>query len=102
MFGWEAEPAGPISLFRLPGFVGGEPEQPVPRDVVAALQPGAAGPAGWAVDFWIADAEAAAATAERAGGRVLEPPADAGPFRRAVLADPEGAAFSVSQLVRRP
>ena len=41
LFGWEAEPfpdGGPgVSLFRLPGYVGGEPEQPVPRDVVAAM-----------------------------------------------------------------
>ena len=102
MFGWEPEAFGPVSLLRLPGFVGGEPSQPVPRDVVAALQPCDEAPARWAVDFWIADADAAAATAERAGGRVLEPPVDADPFRRAVLADPEGAAFSVSQLVRVP
>ena len=102
LFGWESEAGGPISLFRLPGFVGGEPQQPVPRDVVAAMMDGGDGSAGWAVDFWIADADAAAATAEQSGGRVLEPPADAGPFRRAVLSDPEGAAFSVSQLVRLP
>ena len=102
LFGWEAADGGPFTLFRLPGFVGGEPQQPVPRDVVAAMMAGDDEPAGWAVDFWIADADAAAATAERSGGRVLAPPADAGPFRRAVLADPEGAAFSVSQLVRLP
>ena len=90
LFGWESEAGGPISLFRLPGFVGGEPEQPVPRDVVAAMMDGGDGSAGWAVDFWIADADAAAATAEQSGGRVLEPPADAGPFRRAVLVGPRG------------
>ena len=66
------------------------------------MMAGDGGPAGWAVDFWIADADAAAATAEQRGGQVLEPPADAGPFRRAVLADPEGAVFSVSQLLRLP
>jgi len=41
VFGWQAEAfdeAGPgVSLFRLPGYVGGEPGQPVPRDVVAAM-----------------------------------------------------------------
>ena len=100
LFGWTTEEFGPATMFRLPGFVGGEPTQPVPRDVVAVMAPGE--PARWAVDFWIADADAAAATAERSGGRVLEPPADAGPFRRAVLSDPEGAVFSVSQLVRLP
>jgi predicted enzyme related to lactoylglutathione lyase len=99
MFGWETEAFGPVSLFRLPGYVGGEPEQPVPRDVVAAWQPRDEGAAQWAVDFWVADADAAAATTERGGGSVLEPPAEAGPFRRAIVADPEGASFSVSQLL---
>jgi len=76
----------------------------VPRDVVAAMEPEAPGgePARWGVDFWIADADAAAATAERRGGAVLEAPADAGPFRSAVLADPAGASFSVSQLLATP
>lgn len=32
------------------------------------------------------------------GGRVLAPVHDRPPFRSAVLADPEGAAFSLSQL----
>jgi uncharacterized protein len=103
LFGWEAEPfdeGGPgVSLFRLPGYVGGEPEQPVPRDVVAAmiaLPDG--GDAAWGVDFWIADAEAAAAGAPELGGSVIAAPQDAPPFRRAVLAAPDGATFSVSEL----
>ena len=42
LFGWQAEAfdAGPgmeLWLWRLPGYVGGEPQQPVPRDVVAAM-----------------------------------------------------------------
>lgn len=104
LFGWEAEAfadGGPgLSLFRLPGYVGGEPTQPVPRDVVAALMavPDAAGPASWSVDFWIADAAAAAAAAPELGGRVLAPPHDAPPFRRTLLAAPDGATFSVSEL----
>jgi len=103
LFGWKTEPAGPFSLFRLPGYVGGEPAQPVPRDVVAAMvsHEGAAQP-HWAIDFWVNDAEAAAATAGERGGWVLEPVHDAPPFRRAVLADPGGATFSVSQMVSRP
>ena len=41
VFGWESESFAPgISLFRLPGYVGGEPAQPVPRDVVAVMAPG--------------------------------------------------------------
>jgi predicted enzyme related to lactoylglutathione lyase len=104
VFGWRREPfadAGPgVSLFRLPGYVGGEPDQPVPRDVVAAMAavPDADAPAAWSVDFWIADAEAAAAAAPGLGGHVIAPAHDAPPFRRAVLAAPDGATFSVSEL----
>lgn len=101
-FGWEAEAFGPVSLMRLPGYVGGEPEQPVPRDVVAVIAPAdedAPAVARWSVDFWVADAEAAAAAAERLGGRVVVPPYDAPPFRQTVLADREGATFTVSELV---
>lgn len=102
VFGWRAEPfedagRGAV-LFRLPGYVGGEPGQPVPRDVVAAAMPSGPDDAAlWNVDFWIADAERAAHEAARLGGAVLDEPHDAPPFRRAVLAAPDGAAFSVSQ-----
>lgn len=99
IFGWEREQFGPMTLWRLPGYVGGEPSQPVPRDVIAAAQPSDGTP-GWDVDFRIADADAAARAARDAGGTVLAEPADQDsvPFRQAVLADPDGAAFSVSQL----
>ena len=57
VFGWNRESfGGPVSMFRLPGFVGGEPEQPVPRDVVAAMVdvgPDSGAPAGWRPDFWV-------------------------------------------------
>lgn len=96
VFGWLAEPWGPAHLFRLPGYVGGTDEQPVPRDVVAVMVPGDA-PA-WAVDFWVDDLDAAVVRAADLGGRVLMPIHDRPPFRSAVLADPEGAAFSLSQL----
>jgi predicted enzyme related to lactoylglutathione lyase len=97
VFGWETEPfAGGISLFRLPGYVGGEPLQPVPRDVVAALVPTDEPQAHWAVNFWVDDADAAAARATQAGGSVLARPSDAGGLPQTVLADPAGAAFSVT------
>lgn len=109
VFGWRAETiemnGAEFTLFRLPGYVGGEPEQPVPRDMVAGMsalgdeQISAGTPPHWAVDFWIEDAEAAAAKTPEFGGAVLVPPHDMPPFRRAVIADPGGAAFSVSQLV---
>jgi predicted enzyme related to lactoylglutathione lyase len=100
LFGWQAEEFAPsLWMFRRPGYVGGEPEQPVPRDVVAAMTAGQEGPAAWSVDFWIADANAAAAAAPRLGGAVIAEPFDEGPFRRTALAAPDGAAFTVSQLL---
>ena len=88
-----------IGLFRLPGFVGGEPQQPVPRDLVATVDtPG--GETGWSVDFWIDDVDRAAAAATEHDGSVVSPVSeDIPPFRQAVLADPNGAPFSVSQLM---
>jgi predicted enzyme related to lactoylglutathione lyase len=109
VFGWQAETidmdGAELTLFRLPGYVGGEPSQPVPRDMVAGMialgdeQIRAGMPPHWAVDFWIDDADAAAARTPEYGGSVLIPPHDMPPFRRTVIADPSGAAFSVSQLV---
>jgi predicted enzyme related to lactoylglutathione lyase len=101
VFGWTTEAFGPATMFRLPGYVGGEPSQPVSREVVATMMP-SDGDARWTVDFWIADADAAARAATERGGRVLDGPSDAPPFRSAVLADPAGADFSVSQLVTPP
>ena len=103
LFDWETEPFGPqdagISLWRLPGYVGGEPQQPVPRDVVATMIANGEGPARWSVDFWTADLDDAAAKATELGGRTLTPPYDvpAAGMRQAVLVDPEGAVFSITQ-----
>jgi uncharacterized protein len=97
VFGWETDSFGPATLYRLPGFVGGEPRQPVPRDLVAVGLPGEA--PRWAVDFWVDDVDATAEHAERLGGSVLQPPQDAQVGRSAVLADPQGAVFSVSRVV---
>jgi predicted enzyme related to lactoylglutathione lyase len=103
VFGWEPEAFGPVMVMRLPGNVGGEPSQPVPRDVVAVIIPAEPGAEQrWAVDFWVHDAEAAVADAERLGGHVVAPAYDLPGFKQAVLADPEGATFTVSQLLAQP
>ncbi|HEV3378830.1 MAG TPA: VOC family protein [Thermoleophilaceae bacterium] len=91
-----------VGLFRLPGYVGGEPGQPVPRDLVAITMPPQGDEARWGVDFWIDDADRAVAAAEQHGGSVVSPVSDVPPFRQAVLADPNGVPFSVSQLVMNP
>jgi predicted enzyme related to lactoylglutathione lyase len=106
VFGWEPEQFGPVTLWRLPGYVGGTSRQPVPRDVVGVMAPIAAGANGaaaqprWSVDFWIDDADAAAARAAALGGSVIMAPHDTPGFRSSVIADPQGAVFSISQLVR--
>jgi predicted enzyme related to lactoylglutathione lyase len=97
LFGWETSEFGGATMFHLPGFVGGEPQQPVPRDVVAVMMPGEH--AVWGVDFWVRDIDVAAERAAALGGAVLAPPA-AGPVgRSAVVADPAGAVLSLSQIV---
>lgn len=96
LFGWETEEFAPgVSLFRLPGYTGGEPAQPVPRDVVAVMAQDD-GPARWSVDFWVPDADELAARSAEFGGSVLVAPFDSIPTRQAVIADPAGGAFSVT------
>jgi uncharacterized protein len=84
--------------------VGGNPGQPVPRDVIAAMLPLAGGNGDgqkphWSVDFWVGDIGATADRAAELGGSVVVPPYDIPNMRQAVLADPEGAAFSATQLM---
>ncbi len=50
----------------------------------------------WSVTFAVADTDAVVAGAVAVGGSVAAPPFDAGPTRVAVLADPQGAVFTVS------
>jgi uncharacterized protein len=96
VFGWEADGFEGAWLWRLPGFVGGEPLQPVPRDVIGVMVPAEGRPPSWDVNFWVADADDTATRAEALGGSVVVPPYDGQVSRDAVLADPQGAVFSVS------
>jgi uncharacterized protein len=88
----------------MPGYVGGTPEQPVARDVIAVMMPmkpggpAGGGPPSWLAAFWVPDADATADKAKKLGGKVIAPPFDIPRFRQAVLADPQGAVFSVSSL----
>jgi uncharacterized protein len=110
VFGWETEALdlgeGEITLWRLPGYVGGEPQQPVSREVVGAMAPTTGdglrdeAAAHWSVDFWVDDIDATADNAVRLDGTVVALPYDipgAG-LRQAVLADPQGAVFSVTKV----
>ena len=102
VFGWEAEPmAGtPLTLLRLPGYEGGEPAQPIPRDVVAVVTVAEGGvPPHWAVNFRVEDVDAVATRALELGGTLLMPPTDAPGFRNAVIADPQQGVIAVSAVV---
>jgi uncharacterized protein len=103
VFGWESEPLGEVTMFSRPGYVGGEPEQPVPRDVVAGMAPMGDEfppevPPHWRIDFWVDDVDATVERAEELGGRAVVPAFDTEIFRQAVVADPAGAQFSVSRV----
>ena len=98
VFGWDVEKGAPPGtdtryyMCRLRG-----------SDVAAIGSPPHAGmPPAWTTYVWVDDADAAAARATQLGGSVVAGPEDAGPFREAVLADPAGATFSVSQLTAGP
>lgn len=94
----EAVPEAPFALWRLPGYEGGEPEQPMPRDVVAVATPTdpAAVPPHWAVNFRVEDTDATADHAVALGGTVRMAPTDTPGFRSAVIGDPHGDVIAVS------
>jgi predicted enzyme related to lactoylglutathione lyase len=52
------------------------------------------------VDFWVDDVDAVVERAFHRGGRVVMPPVDSPIGTTAFLADPQGAAFSVSKVGR--
>jgi predicted enzyme related to lactoylglutathione lyase len=100
LFGWEAEEFGGATLFRLPGYVGGRSRQPIPQDVVAIMAPRELSvPPHWNVNLQVSDADLTAEVAAAQGGKLIAPPFDTPGFRNAVIQDPQGAVFSVSQLV---
>ena len=101
LFGWQLEalPDAPFALWRLPGYVGGEPDQPMPRDVVAvmaAIEERSEVPPHWAVNFRVDDVDSTAEHAIGLGGQVLLAPSDTPGFRNAVIADPQHGVIAIS------
>ena len=120
VFGWEAditEAGGDYVMLRRPGY-GDFLEQSDPdlRSRLAAQQapPGFEDvvgwmvlmtseqfsddtPAHWGITFGVEDTDAAVDKAGELGAKVLVPPMDVPPVRIAVLADPQGAVFTVSK-----
>lgn len=93
LFGYDyalLEMAGPdYATFRMPA----EPHVLGGMGGLMGLPEGT--PSHWLVYFQVADADAATAAAERAGGTVVAAPVDTPFGRMACLADPDGATFMV-------
>src|SRR6266545_6125751 len=101
LFGWTLEgvPGAPMAFWRLNGHVGGEADQPMPRDVVAvlvAIGDGDPTPPHWSVALTVGDVDATAREASEFGGAVLRAPAETPGFRSAVVADPQGGVVAVT------
>ncbi|HTZ09049.1 MAG TPA: VOC family protein [Acidimicrobiales bacterium] len=95
VFGWRR-----VVVADDPGFRYSAVLDPEGEDRMAGIMDGAASlPEGagahWSVYFWVDDADAAAAAVEAAGGSVTAPPVDTPYGRLAVVADPQGAPFSL-------
>ena len=105
LFGWSTETFGngdeAVLLYRLPGYVGGEPQQPVSRDVVAVLLPAIDGPGSrWDVNFWVDNIDETVTKGKELGGSIVVPPFDTPISRDAVIADAQGAVLSLSEVPR--
>jgi predicted enzyme related to lactoylglutathione lyase len=106
VFGWQPEalgpPEAPMTLWRRAGYKG-EEEQPIPSDVVAVMAPtgdAAAGvPPHWNVNLRVDDTDATVEQAVGLGGHVVMAALDTPGLRSAAIADPQGAVFSISQLI---
>jgi predicted enzyme related to lactoylglutathione lyase len=90
LFGWTAtDVPGPIprTSFGLGELLIGGAHAPTPEEGAAPR---------WTVSFGVADADRAVAQVQRLGGRVLFGPLDVPVGRFAIVADPAGAAFTVT------
>lgn len=101
LFGWTLQPIPDASFafWRLDGYLGGEVDQPMPRDVVAVLAPIEGGdptPPHWSVALAVSDVDAIARHAVELGGDLLLAPTDTPGFRSAVIVDTQGGVVAVT------
>jgi uncharacterized protein len=96
LFGWGAQDipgSFPRTSFSLGDLLVGGGHAPAPQE----------GPAPrWTISFRVADADQSAARAGELGGSVLLPPMDIPVGRFAIVADPEGASFTVTAVPGGP
>jgi predicted enzyme related to lactoylglutathione lyase len=119
VFGWEADTTeeGGYAMLRRPGYgdfleqsdpdlrkrLTAEKAPPGFEDVVGWMvqmtseQFSDDTPSHWGITFGVEDTDATVDRAGELGAKVLVPPMDVPPIRLAVLADPQGAVFSVSK-----
>ena len=96
LFGWTAEDlpgAFPRTSFTLGDLLVGGGHAPAPQEDPAPR---------WTLTFWVPDADEAAATVQKLGGKVLLPPMDIPVGRFTVVADPQGAAFTAAAVPGGP
>ncbi|MET0859641.1 MAG: VOC family protein [Microbacterium sp.] len=111
IFGWRVDPQLGAGMIRLPGYGKHlsetvdpdiyERQQFAPEgfeDVICGLTEKPDAAASWLIRFTVADRDATAASAEDLGAAV-ESTAETEWTREAVIVDPQGARFVVSQLV---
>lgn len=97
LFGWDVADATP------PGAPGTYLIATLDGRDVAALASATSDVATWNTYIAVDDADATAEAVAHGGGRVVEPPTDAGPAgRSATCVDPAGARFRLWQAGRRP
>ena len=90
-FGWDTTPMSDSPEFRY--TIVGDSQAPVAGVVDDAAHLPEGGRSSWATYFWVDDTDAAVATLERLGGRVLRPAEDTPYGRLAGVADPNGVPF---------
>jgi uncharacterized protein len=102
VFGWDTATTeiggSDYTMWRMPGYDPGDRgDFDAPVDVIGGMSPVANGSRPqWGVAFIVDDVDAAADKTVELGGAVAMAPTTTGPVRTAVLADPQGAAFSVN------